>query len=113
MTINILAIIIEGIIQITNVYVLLACRLIQGFIIGNNMALVPIYINELAPKQIVGSFGVFAQLMVVVGVVTSYGIGLILNAADVGPHAFYHIMVSLNAITIVVQSILLITNFIP
>lgn len=113
LTINILAIIIEGIIQITNVYVLLGCRLIQGFIIGNNMALVPIYINELAPKQIVGSFGVFAQLMVVVGVVFSYGIGLILKAADVGPYAFYHIMVSLNAITIIIQSILLIVNFIP
>jgi hypothetical protein len=51
--------------------------------------------------------------MVVVGVVFSYGIGLILNAADVGPYAFYHTMVSLNAITIIIQSILLIVNFIP
>jgi hypothetical protein len=41
------------------------------------MALVPVYINELAPKQIIGSFGVFTQLFVVVAVVVSYGIGLI------------------------------------
>ena len=40
------------------------------------MAIVPIYINELAPKQIVGSFGVFTQLFVVIALVYSYGIGL-------------------------------------
>ena len=74
--INLCAIIIEGIIQIKSPYVFLACRILQGFFIGNYMAIVPIYINELAPKQIVGSFGVFTQLFVVIALVYSYGIGL-------------------------------------
>jgi MFS family permease len=77
------------------------------------MAIVPIYINEIVPKQIVGSFGVFTQLFVVIALVVSYGIGLILNALDAAPFVFYRIMVGLNAITIIVQSILLIINYVP
>lgn len=78
-----LALIIEGVLQVPNVFVLLGCRAFQGFFIGNYMAIVPIYINELVPKQIVGSFGVFTQLFVVIAVVISFSIGLILTAADV------------------------------
>jgi MFS family permease len=40
-----LAIIIAGVIQINNIIVLFVCRLLQGFIIGNFMAITPIYIN--------------------------------------------------------------------
>jgi nicotinamide riboside transporter PnuC len=47
------------------------------------MALVPVYINELSPKQLIGSFGVFTQLFVIIGVVFSYLFGLILNKAGV------------------------------
>jgi hypothetical protein len=43
------------------------------------MAIVPVYVNELSPKQIVGTFGVFAQLFVVVGVVFAYLLGIILT----------------------------------
>lgn len=113
MIFNLLAIIIEGIIQFTNVYVFFVCRLIQGFIIGNNMTVVPLYINELAPIQIIGGVAVFTQLMAVMGIISSYGIGLILNGANIGPNAFYHIMVSLPAAIIIVQSILFLINFIP
>jgi hypothetical protein len=51
----------------------------QGVYIGVYMAIVPIYINELAPKELVGSFGVFTQLFVIIALVWSYGFGLLLS----------------------------------
>lgn len=42
---NIFAILIAGVIQINYLPVLLICRFIQGFIIGNYMGLVPIYVK--------------------------------------------------------------------
>lgn len=36
---------IAGVIQINNIILLFVCRLIQGFLIGNYMAITPIYIN--------------------------------------------------------------------
>jgi len=73
-----LALIVMGIIQVNNIYVFLVCRFLQGVFVGCYMAITPIYIDELAPKQIVGSFGVFTQLFVVVGIVISYSLQLIL-----------------------------------
>ena len=113
LVINLLALIIEGVNQIPNVYVLLGCRIFQGFFIGNYMAIVPIYINELVPKQIVGSFGVFTQLFVVLAVCIAYAMGIVMNAAHVSDYPFYRIMVGANAILIVLQSILLLVNYIP
>jgi MFS family permease len=111
--VNIFAFIIEGILQINNIYVLLVCRAFQGLFVGYYMSIVPIYINELAPKQIVGSFGVFAQLFVVFGVIISYGIGLIMQKTNVNAFVFYRIMVSINAVLIIAQSILLLVGYIP
>ena len=71
-----IALINQGIIQIPNAFVFLGCRIFQGICIGNYLAIVPIYINELAPNQIKGSFGVFIQIFSVFGILTSYGIGL-------------------------------------
>lgn len=110
---NIFAFIIEGILQINNIYVLLVCRAFQGIFVGYYMSIVPIYINELAPKQIVGSFGVFAQLFVVFGIIISYGIGLIMQKTNVSAFVFYRIMVSINAVLIVGQSILLLVGYVP
>lgn len=107
------ALIIEGIIQIENLYVFLVCRLLQGIFIGNYMALVPIYINELTPKQIVGSFGVFTQLFVVIALVFSYGIGIAMQATDVPDDKFYRLMVGLIGIFIIFQSLMLVAGFIP
>ncbi len=42
---NAIAIMIAGIIQINNLPLLLVCRFIQGFIVGNYMGVVPIYIK--------------------------------------------------------------------
>lgn len=42
---NAVALMISGIIQINNLSVLLACRFVQGFVIGNYMGVTPIYIK--------------------------------------------------------------------
>lgn len=42
---NAVAILVSGIIQINQLEVLLGCRFVQGFIIGNYMGVVPIYIK--------------------------------------------------------------------
>ena len=111
--INALALIVVGIIQINNIYVFLACRFLQGVFVGCYMAITPIYIDELAPKQIVGSFGVFTQLFVVVGIVISYSIALILTSVNASPFVYYRVMLTTNAVTIIAQSILLLIGYIP
>jgi MFS family permease len=50
LVINLCALAVELIIQYQNIYCLLVCRIFQGVFIGNFMALVPVYINELSPK---------------------------------------------------------------
>lgn len=100
-------------IQYPNIYVLLVSRVLQGFFIGNYMAIVPIYINELAPKQIAGSFGVFTQLFVVIALVLSYALGIIFTAIDLDAFVFFRLMVGINTIFIVLQSVLLLLNYVP
>jgi MFS family permease len=104
---------VEGVLQINNVYVLLVCRIFQGIFSGLFMAITPIYIYELAPKQIVGSYGALTQVFVVTGFVTAYALGLILQTTNASPFVFYRVMVSANALLIIIQSVLLIANFIP
>lgn len=41
---NATAILIAGIIQINYIEMLITCRVIEGFIVGINMAIVPVYI---------------------------------------------------------------------
>lgn len=48
-------IIVTGILQISNIGVLMAMRVLQGFIVGAFMALVPLYINEITPVDLHGS----------------------------------------------------------
>jgi len=109
---NLIALIIEGIIQIPNVYVLLICRLIQGILVGNYLAIIPIYINELCPKQVVGNLGVMTHIMIMVGIVFGFGIGRAMEGR-VSDEAFYRIMVSIPAFFVIVQSLALIFNYVP
>ena len=43
--INLLALIVEGVLQVNDIYVLLICRFLQGVFSGCYMALTPIYID--------------------------------------------------------------------
>lgn len=47
-------------------------RLVGGFAVGLNSALVPLYINEIAPSEISGNMGAMNQTFVNVGILTSF-----------------------------------------
>lgn len=102
-----------GILQITNPIVLLVCRFFQGLFSGYFQSIGSIFINEIAPRQILGSFGVFAQLHVMTGFVVAYALGLILQKTEASPIVFYRVMTLANAVIIIVQSILFLLNFVP
>jgi hypothetical protein len=56
---------------------------------------------------------VFTQLFVVVAVVVSYGIGLIFQATGVDAVVYYHLMISIIGFFVILQSILLLVDFVP
>lgn len=66
------AIVITGLLQIPNIGLLMALRILQGFVVGVFMAVVPMYVNELVPIDLHGSEGVISQILIVVGVVIDY-----------------------------------------
>jgi len=49
-------------------YSLVFGRLIQGYCVGANSSLVPLYINEVSPKEIGGTLGTGNQLLITIGV---------------------------------------------
>jgi MFS family permease len=112
--INLLALIIEGVIQVPNIWVLLTCRIFQGIFVGNYMAIVPIYINDLSPKQLVASFGVYTNLFVVVAIVICFTLQIIFeDAIHLAAEPFWRIIWAANSFVIVIQSILLLVNYVP
>lgn len=110
---NFVALAIGVVIQYPNLYVLLVCRILQGILIGNFMALVPIYINELCPKEVVGSFGVFTQLFVVIAVVLCYIMGMIFVLASSVGEFMWRFMFAFTQLTVLTQLILFFTGLIP
>lgn len=51
-------------------------RLVGGVAVGINSAIVPLYINEISPTKISGSMGSMTQLMINVGILSSFLLGL-------------------------------------
>lgn len=77
------------------------------------MAITPIYINEIVPVDIQGSFGAFTQLHVIIGIVLCYLLGVIFTLTDVEPEITWRVLFSLTGVTAIIQSCLLLFNFIP
>ena len=50
-------------------------RLIVGITSGINMTIVPIYINEMSPKEIAGLMGSYIQTILNIGILLSYSFG--------------------------------------
>lgn len=46
---------------------------------GHFMTLIPAYISELSPKDVVGNFKIFNQLFFVLGIFFAYGLGAIIT----------------------------------
>ena len=110
---NLVALVISLIIQINNIYVLLFCRIVQGILTGCYMSIIPIYINELCPKQIVGVVGVFTQLFTVLALVINYSLGIILSKMNTSPFFFFRVLVTYDSFLIIFQSILLMIDYVP
>lgn len=77
-----MAIVITGLLQIPNIGLLMALRILQGFVVGVFMAVVPMYVNELVPIDLHGSEGVISQILIVVGVVIDYIFKVAFNVSN-------------------------------
>ena len=60
-----------------------------------------------------GSFGAFTQIYVIVGIVVSYTLGLIFYLTDAESQLVWRFMFCFPAFTILMQSLLLMFDFIP
>jgi MFS family permease len=73
--VNIVALIVNLVIQITEIWVLVICRVANGILVGLFMGIVPVYIHEISPHLISGFFGSFTQMQHLLGNVFSYLLG--------------------------------------
>lgn len=81
---NLANLLFTGLLQVGDVYILYIFRILQGFLVGNFMTLIPTYIGELTPKELGSRFGVYPQISVVLGVLVSFLMGVIFtNAFDI------------------------------
>ncbi|MGI0135364.1 MAG: MFS transporter, partial [Candidatus Micrarchaeaceae archaeon] len=62
-----------------NLTFFIAARLLGGIAVGGVSVLSPLYIAEVAPPSIRGRLGALYQMMIVVGIVVSYGINYLLR----------------------------------
>ena len=69
--------------QIPNIWVLLALRVLQGATSGSLLSMIPLYINEICPKQIVGVLGIFTQLSMIFACAVNYAVAVIMTKVGV------------------------------
>ena len=113
MSVNIVGIILFAICQVTNYWVLLAMRILEGVVAGSLLSMVPLYINEICPKQIVGVLGIFTQLFMIFACVVNYAVALIMTKVGVSSIVFARVQLSWGGCLNILLVILLIIDFIP
>lgn len=112
--INLLVLIINIFIQIANVYVLFGCRILSGMFVGMYLGIVPIYIHELSPHSVSGSFGAFTQLAHIFGVVICYLLGMIFDLTNAENTIFFwRFMFSCTTVFIIFQTIFIMVHYVP
>lgn len=94
------ALIVEGMIQYPNLICLIVCRAFQGFFMGHFMTLIPAYISELSPKDVVGNFKVFNQLFFVSGILFAYLLGIVITKIGVPDYMKWRLMFGLNFVVL-------------
>jgi len=70
-----IAILGSGLTAIANLPILIIGRFLCGFAVGLNSSLVPLYINEVSPIQLNGITGSMNQILICLGLLTSYLLG--------------------------------------
>lgn len=108
-----MAFIVGIVLQIPNIWVLFVGRVFQGIFIGNYMAIIPVYFNQLVPMALKGSLGVFTQLFAIIGKVFCYALGLFLYLVEAGDQFTWRFMFIFTNLTIVIQTVLFFTGCIP
>jgi len=74
-----LAIGVSAALQAGGVVVLFVFRGCQGVVAGMLMNFIPMYINELTPKEVGTRFGIYPQIAVVLGVLVAYTVAMIIT----------------------------------
>ena len=93
-------------VNITTFYTILIGRFIEGICIGFYSAVAPIYLREIAPKELRRMLGLFFSFGKIVGVLISIFVELILVQALNVDFAF-RIILSLTAVFSVLQAVLI------
>lgn len=110
---NIVALIATGLLHITNIGLLLALRIIQGFVVGVFMAIVPMYVNELVPIDLHGSEGVISQILIVVGVVIDYIFKVAFTASGANLELYWRFVFTFTGLPILIQLFCLLFRVVP
>lgn len=130
--INIINLIVAGCMQIGEVPCLFTFRALQGVIAGIYLNFAPTYIGELVPKdKCTSRYVTYAHLFIVFGVMTSFIVGMALNAvfgfemlpmkesvAEMAKYSWqsevnWRVTFGVAAIPCLVQTILILLGFIP
>ena len=93
-------------VNVNTFYTLLIGRFIEGICIGYYSAIAPVYLREIAPKELRRMLGLFFSFGKIVGVLVAIFLELILNKA-IGLSWDYRIILSLTAGLSVLQAVLI------
>lgn len=80
---------------------------------GHFMTLIPAYISELSPKDVVGNFKVFNQLFFVSGILFAYVLGAIITKSGIPDHIKWRLMFGFNILVILYLLLNCLFGFIP
>lgn len=126
MLINILTLTFTMCLQFGGIPVLFVFRFLQGVMAGIFMHFIPAYITDLTPKEYGSRFGVYPQIAVVLGVLTSYLVAMtMINVFDFenlkptdiidnkSSSIFWRVMLFLGGVPSIIQLLLLFIGYIP
>jgi MFS family permease len=110
---NLIALIAGGLVYIPTFYTLIFARFVQGFCVGAYSSIAPLIIKELAPTEISGTLGSYAQLMVTIGVFFGCIFKYILYkvTGDETGKEYWYITFGVTEITVAIQTIVLVFVF--
>jgi MFS family permease len=77
------------------------------------MTIIPEYIGDLVPKEVASKFGVYPQVSVVLGVLTSYVLGVIFTDTHADYELIWRFMLAVPALPSILQLFFIIIGFIP
>lgn len=98
------------ILQYPNPYTLTLGRLVQGMCLGIISAITSLYIKEIVPKEVRGSMGILHQVMISLGVLSSFTLSYVLSFWY-SPLSYWRVVFFVPVLTTVIQTFLLHTHF--